>query len=56
MNIADLVVLRGKLVQTLLDDMIPIEVLDEDHDVLAERHNNRVNLSVVSKVSLHTLE
>ena len=49
----DLAVLRRELIQVLLNDMVAIQVFDQDHDVQAERDNDRVNLRVRSVVSLH---
>ena len=48
-----LVILRRELVQALLNDMIAIQVLDQDHDVQAQRDDDRMNLRVRSVVSLH---
>ena len=39
-----LVVLGGKLVEALLNDMIPVQVLDECHDMKTERDDNGMNL------------
>ena len=50
--VTHLVILRRQLVQTFLDDVVPIQILDEDHDVHTERDNDRMNLSVVSSISL----
>ena len=47
-----MVILRRKLVQALLDDVVAVKVLDEDDDVQAERENDRMNLDVAAKVSL----
>jgi hypothetical protein len=47
-----LVILRRQFVQALLDDMIPIQILDEHHNVQTERDNDRVNLAMVSMISL----
>ena len=41
-----LVILRCKLVEALLDDMIPVEVLDEHDDVQAQSEDDRVDLNV----------
>ena len=32
--------------------MIPIQILDEHHNVQTERNNDRVNLAMVSMISL----
>jgi hypothetical protein len=47
-----LVVFRGNFVETFLDDMVPIEVLDEHNNMEAERDDNRVYLHIVSLISL----
>lgn len=47
-----LVILRRELVQTLLNDMVTIEVLDEHDNMQAQSDDNRMNLSIVSKISL----
>ena len=51
----DLVILRRKLVEALLNDMVPVEVLNEDNDVQAQGHDDSVNLSVEFEVSLPRL-
>jgi hypothetical protein len=38
--VTHLVILWRQLVQTLLNDVIPIQVLDEHHNVHAERDND----------------
>jgi hypothetical protein len=48
----NLVILGGELVQTLLNDVVSVQVLDEDYNVKAERNNYRVNLNIVSSISL----
>ena len=53
MKKTDLVILRRELVQALLNDMVAIQVLDQDHDVQAKRDDDRMNLRVRSVVSLH---
>lgn len=40
-----MIVLRRKLVQALLDDVVTVEVLDEHYDVQAESNNDRMDLS-----------
>ena len=47
-----LVILRSQLVQAFLDDVISVEVLDEHDDVQTKRDDNRVDLSIVSEISL----
>lgn len=47
-----LVIFRSQLVQTLLDHVVAIEVLNEHDDVQAQGNDNRVYLSIVSKISL----
>jgi len=49
-----LVVLRGEFVETLLNDMVAIEVLDEHDNMEAERDDNGVNLGIVSLISLNS--
>lgn len=49
-----LVVLRGKLVKTFLNDMVAVEVLDKHNNMKAERDNNGVNLDIVSLISLNS--
>jgi len=49
----NLIILRRKLVQTLLNDMVPVQVLDEDDDVQAQRENDRMDLARGPPVSLH---
>lgn len=49
-----LVVLRGELVETFLNDMVAVEVLDKHNNMEAECHNNRVNLNIVSLISLNS--
>ena len=36
----DLVILRRELIQALLNDMVAIQVLDQDHDVQAKRDDD----------------
>ena len=47
-----MIILWRKLVQAFLNDMIAIEILNEDHDVQAQRNNDGVDLHIVSKISL----
>ena len=49
----NLTILRRELVQALVDDMVAIQILDQDHDVQAKRDDDRMNLHVRSVVSLH---
>lgn len=49
-----LVVLRGELVETLLNDMVAVEVLDKHNNMEAERNDNRVNLNIVYLISLNS--
>lgn len=51
-NLTYLIVLRHQLIETLLDHMITIEVLDEHHNMKAERNNDRMDLNIVFEVSL----
>lgn len=48
----ELVVIRGQLVQTLLDNMIPIEVLDQNDDVKAKCDDDGVDLGGTMRVTL----
>lgn len=48
-----LVVLRSQLVEALLDHMVAIEILDEHNNVKAERDDDRMDLGVVSEISLY---
>ena len=48
----DLVVFRRQFIQTLLDDVITVQVLNEYNNVEAERDNDRMNLAMVSMISL----
>ena len=48
-----MVILRRKLVQALLDDVVPVKVLDEHDDVQAQSQNDGVNLDI-AKVSLRS--
>ena len=47
-----LVVIRGQLVETLLDDMVPIEVLDQNDDVKAKRDDDGMDLGGTMGVTL----
>jgi hypothetical protein len=47
-----LVVLECQLVQAFLDDMVSVEVLDENHHMEAECDNDRVDLHIVTSISL----
>lgn len=47
-----LIVIRGELVEALLYNVVPIEILDQRHDVQAEGDDNSMDLSIVSKISL----
>lgn len=49
-----LVILRGELVETLLNDMVAVEILDKHNNMEAERDNNGVNLNIVSLISLNS--
>ncbi|SRR6266702_887565 len=51
-RVTNLIILWRQFVQALLNDMIPIQVLDEHHNVQTERDNDRVNLAMVSMISL----
>ena len=46
-----LVILRRELVEALLDDVVPVEILDEHNDVQAQRQDDGVDLNI-AKVSL----
>jgi hypothetical protein len=49
-----LVIFRCKLVETFLNNVISVEILDEHYNMKAECKNNRMNLSVVSMISLRS--
>ena len=49
-----LVVLRSELVETFLNDMVAVEVLDEHNNMEAECNDNGVNLNIVSLISLNS--
>ena len=51
-RVTNLIVFGGQFVQALLNDMITIQVFDKHHNMQAERDNNRVNLAMVSMISL----
>lgn len=48
----DLVVFGRQFIQTLLDDVIAVQVLNENNNVEAERDDDRMNLAMVSMISL----
>ena len=48
----DLVVFRRQFIQALLDDVIAVQVLNEHNNVEAERDDDRMNLAMVSMISL----
>ena len=48
----DLVVFRRQFIQALLDDVITVQVLNEHNNVEAERDDDRMNLAMVSMISL----
>jgi hypothetical protein len=50
-----LIILRSELIQTFLDDVVTVQILDQDYDVKAERKNDRMDLSIVSEISLRSL-
>jgi hypothetical protein len=50
--VTDLVIFRRQFIQTLLDDVITVQVLNEHNNVQAERDNDRMNLAMVSMISL----
>jgi hypothetical protein len=47
-----LVVIRRQLVQTFLDNVVTVQVLDQRDNVQTERDDYSMNLSIVSKISL----
>ncbi len=49
----DLVILRRQLIQTLLDYVVAIQVLDQHDNVQAQGDDNRVYLSIVANISLN---
>jgi hypothetical protein len=50
--VTDLVVFGRQFIQTLLDDVIAVQVLNEHNNVEAERDDDRMNLAMVSMISL----
>jgi hypothetical protein len=50
--VTDLVVFWRQFVQALLDDVIAVQVLNEHNNVEAERNDDRMNLAMVSMISL----
>ena len=48
----DLVVFRRQFIQALLDDVIAVQVLNEHNNVEAESDDDRMNLAMVSMISL----
>lgn len=49
-----LVVFRGELVETFLNDMIPVEVFDKHNNMKAERNDDGMNLNIVYLISLNS--
>lgn len=49
----DLVILRRQLIQTLLDYVVAVQVLDQHDNVQAQGDDNRVYLSIVANISLN---
>ena len=47
-----LIVFGSQLVQTFLNDMISVQVLDKHNNMEAECNNDRMDLSIVSNISL----
>ncbi len=39
-----LIIFGNELVQTLLDDVVAVQIFDQDHDVQAEGHDNGMDL------------
>ena len=50
-----LIVFRSQFVQTFLNDVVTIQVFDQNHDVKTQGDDYRVDLSIVSKISLPPL-
>jgi hypothetical protein len=50
--IDELVILRYELVKAFLNDMIAVEVLDEHHNVQAQRNDDRMNLATIKSVNV----
>jgi hypothetical protein len=50
--VTDLVIFRRQFIQTLLNDVITVQVLNEHNNVQTERNNDRMNLAMVSMISL----
>ena len=51
-QISYLIIFRSKLVETLLNDMVSVEVLDKHYNMEAQSKYDGVNLSIVFEVSL----
>lgn len=51
-TMTNLVVLGSQLVQAFLNDVATIKILDEHHHVNAQRHDDGMNLCIVTMVSL----
>ncbi len=47
-----LVIIGDKLIETLLDDVIAVEIFDEHNDMETERDDDGVDLDIVFEVSL----
>jgi hypothetical protein len=52
-TLTHLIVLRCEFVETFLDDMIPIQVLDERHNMETKSKNDRMNLSTIGLANLN---
>jgi len=48
----ELIIFWGQLVQAFLNNMIAVQVLDKHYNMKAECNNDRMDLSIVSKISL----
>ena len=47
-----LIIFRGQLIEAFLNDMVTVQILDENDDMKTECHNNGVDLSIISMISL----
>ena len=50
-----LIILRSQLVQAFLNNMVAVQILDKHYNMKAERNDDRMDLSIVSKISLNPL-
>ncbi len=50
-NNTHLIVFRGELIQTFLDDVVAVQIFDEHHNVQAEGNDDRVDLVAIRMIS-----